>query len=57
MGKDILSSIYVLPAFSIFCFGAATGVGVCILSEILSKVYRREKGKHEHKNDIHDPRP
>lgn len=47
--REIIGSIHVLPVFSIFCFGAAVGIGVCILAELCSRRLGKSKkgGRHE----------
>ncbi len=38
--REILHSLNVIPAFSIFCHGAAAGIGVCILSTLYGRRVR-----------------
>ncbi len=39
--REIVHSLNVIPAFSIFCHGAAAGIGVCVLSALYGKRYRQ----------------
>jgi hypothetical protein len=41
--REILHSLNVIPAFSIFCHGAAAGIGVCLLSVLLGQKWRNKK--------------
>jgi hypothetical protein len=41
--REILHSLNVIPAFSIFCHGAAAGILVCLLSVLLGQKWRNKK--------------
>jgi hypothetical protein len=40
---EILHSMNVIPAFSIFCHGAAAGIGVCLLSLLADRSIRKRR--------------
>ncbi len=42
---EIISGINVLPVLSIFCVGAAAGIGVCVLSVLYDQKCRRRRKK------------
>jgi hypothetical protein len=41
--REILHSLNVIPAFSIFCHGAAAGIGVCLLSLLADRSIRKRR--------------
>ena len=47
--REILHGLNVLPAFSIFCHGAAAGIGVCLLSALYGRKYRRDNERRRRK--------
>lgn len=40
---EILHSLNVIPAFSIFCHGAAAGILVCLLSLLADRSIRKRR--------------
>lgn len=41
--REILHSLNVIPTFSIFCHGAAAGIGVCLLSLLADRSIRKRR--------------
>ena len=41
--QEIMHSLNVIPAFSIFCHGAAAGIGVCMLSLLADRSVRKRR--------------
>lgn len=42
---EILHGLNVLPAFSIFCYGAAAGIGACLLSVLADSSIKNRRRK------------
>lgn len=53
---DFIRSIYVLPAFSFLCLGAAMGLLIGIIVVALVERYERRYGWKKHKEGRHERR-
>lgn len=43
--NEILHGLNVLPVFSIFCYGAAAGIGACLLSLLADRSIKNRRCK------------
>ena len=53
---DFIRSIYVLPAFSFLCLGAAMGLFIGFIIAALVERYERKYGWKKHKEGRHERR-